>query len=100
MIIYVGNLSHQATENELSELFVKFGEVKSARIIKDHFTGKSRGFAFVEMEDAPGNEAIESLNETDFMERTLTVNKARPKTSSDRPKGNFYNKNKKYNKSY
>ncbi len=90
MTIYVGNLSHQASENDLNELFSGFGEVKSVKIIKDNFTGRPRGFAFVEMADEEsGNKAIESLNETSFKERKLIVNKARPKTDRPRNPGGF-----------
>jgi RNA recognition motif-containing protein len=107
MTIYVANLSHKASENDLNILFSNYGEVKSVRIIKDHETGKPRGIAFVEMADEDaGNEAIEALNEKQFMERTLVVNKARPKSnsgSSDRPRsGGGYNRNnnKGYNNRY
>lgn len=83
MTIFVGNLSHQAKENELEELFSEFGEVSSVKIIKDFETGKSKGFAFVEMADeAAASEAIESLNETEFLSRTIVVNKAKPREKS------------------
>lgn len=80
MNIYVGNLSYQASEQDLEKLFTQYGEVSSARIIKDKFTGRSRGFAIVEMnDDASANEAISSLHEKQFMERNLIVNEARPR---------------------
>ncbi|TVR78616.1 MAG: RNA-binding protein [Chitinophagaceae bacterium] len=80
MTIYVGNLSYRARENDLSDLFSEFGTVSSVKIISDNATGRSKGFGFIEMEDEnAGNEAIESLHETEFMERKLIVNKARPK---------------------
>lgn len=83
MNIYVGNLSHQATEDELRELFAQFGEVTSAKIIKDNFSGQSRGFAFVEMaEKSAAIEAINALHESQFKNRALTVNEAKPKTNS------------------
>ena len=81
MTIYVGNLSYQARENDLSELFSAFGNVDSVNIISDKFTGRSRGFAFVEMDDESGANAIESLHDTEFMDRTLVVNQARPRSN-------------------
>ncbi len=84
MTIYVGNLSYQASEQDLSDLFSSYGEVSSVKIVKDMETGRSRGFAFIDMEDEGGAErAIEELHETEFLQRTLIVNKARPK-SNDR----------------
>lgn len=80
MNIYVGNLPHQTTEQQLVDLFKTYGNVSSAKIITDHFTGSSRGFAFVEMDNSEGNTAIESLNGTDFGGRPLVVNEARPRT--------------------
>lgn len=87
MTIYVGNLSYQASEQDLSDLFSSYGEVSSVKIVKDMDTGRSRGFAFIEMDDESGvDRAIEELHETDFLQRTLIVNKARPK-SNDRGGG-------------
>jgi RNA recognition motif-containing protein len=80
MNIYVGNLPHATTEQELREAFEEFGSVASAAVIKDKFTGDSRGFGFVEMPDAhEAKEAIEQLNGQNFGGRTLTVNEARPR---------------------
>jgi RNA recognition motif-containing protein len=77
--IYVGGLPYSATEQELSELFAAHGTVQSARIITDKFTGKSRGFGFVEMAtDDQAKAAITALNATQMGGRTLTVNEARP----------------------
>ena len=71
MNIYVGNLSRNASEDELKEAFTAFGEVTSAKIIMDKFTGESRGFGFVEMSnDEEGKAAIEGLNGKDFQERS------------------------------
>jgi RNA recognition motif-containing protein len=85
MNIYVGNLSRDLTESELREAFAAFGEVQSAAIIKDKFTGESRGFGFVEMPNkAEGDAAIAALNGKDLKGRNLTVNEARPRT--DRPR--------------
>jgi RNA recognition motif-containing protein len=82
MNIYVGNLSRQAGENELRALFAQFGEVKSVKIIKDQFSGESRGFAFVEMTDADaGNQAIQALDSKEVENRRLKVNEAKPKNT-------------------
>lgn len=77
--IYVGNLSFKATEDDIKELFARSGEVESVKIITDMNTGSPKGFGFVEMatpEDA--QKAIEALNGSSFMERTLVVSEARP----------------------
>jgi RNA recognition motif-containing protein len=77
--IYVGGLPYSTTEQELSDLFAVHGAVQSARIITDKFTGKSRGFGFVEMAtDEEAQKAIAALNATQLGGRTLTVNEARP----------------------
>jgi len=78
--IYVGNLSYEATEEELSTAFGAHGQVDSARIITDRYTGRSRGFGFVEMTSSDEAQvAIEALNGTEMGGRTLTVNEARPR---------------------
>lgn len=80
MNIYVGNLAWKARRKELIDLFEHFGEVTNAFIVRDKKTRKSRGFAFIEMaveEDAII--AIEKLNNTVFLDRTIVVNEARPK---------------------
>lgn len=83
--IYVGNLSYDATEEDIQQAFAPFGEVASVNIIKDRETGRSRGFAFVEMPDSDeAKEAIEKVNLTEIAGRSVTVNEARPK--SDRPR--------------
>ena len=85
MNIYVGNLSRDLTESDLREAFAAFGEVQSAAIIKDKFSGESRGFGFVEMPNKEEAEkAIATLNGKDLKGRTATVNEARPRT--DRPR--------------
>ena len=76
--LYVGNLSFQTTEDELSGLFSQFGAVESVTIINDRDTGRSKGFGFVVMETADADKAIEQLNGTEFNGRNLTVNEARP----------------------
>lgn len=83
MNIYVGNLSFRASEQDVENLFAQYGEVSSARIIKDKFTGRSRGFAIVEMNDnSSANSAIGALHEKEFMERNLVVNEARPRENN------------------
>ena len=75
--IYVGNLSFTSTEEEVRELFVQYGEVQSVAVITDRETGRSRGFAFVEMESDDADKAIEALNGQDFGGRSLRVNEAK-----------------------
>ena len=80
MNIYVGNLPHRTTEDELREAFEAYGTVDKATIIMDRETGRSRGFGFVEMtNDSEASQAIEEMNGTDFGGRTLTVNEAKPR---------------------
>jgi RNA recognition motif-containing protein len=86
--IYVGNLSRDLTETELREAFAAFGEVSSASIIKDKFSGETRGFGFVEMPNKDeADKAISSLNGRDLKGRTATVNEARPRTDKPRTGG-------------
>ena len=81
MKIYVGNLSYEANEDALRDLFTKFGEVEEVAIITDRQTGKARGFGFVTMPDSgQGQAAITALNGSQFESRALVVNEARPKT--------------------
>lgn len=77
--IYVGNLSWGCTDQDLRNLFADFGEVSSARVIEDRETGRSRGFGFVEMDDAGAAQAIESLDGSSFQGRNLKVNEAQPR---------------------
>ena len=80
MRIYVGNLYYQATEQELRDTFEPHGEVEETYIVRDRDTGRSRGFAFVEMPtDDEAKAAIEDLNGKEVGGRTLTVNEARPR---------------------
>lgn len=82
MKIYVGNLSYDATEAELQELFGQYGDVVSVALITDRETGRPRGFGFVEMaDDSSAREAIEKLNGQEIGGRSLTVNEARPRES-------------------
>lgn len=88
MNIYVGNLSYRMNDKELETVFAKFGEVKSAKVIMDKETGRSKGFAFVEMADPKaGKDAIEALNGNDCEGRTLRVNEAKPR--EERPRRQF-----------
>lgn len=77
--IYVGNLSYQTTENDLTSLFEQAGQVNSANIITDRDTGQSKGFGFVEMGNEDAEKAIAQLNGTEVNGRALTVNEARPR---------------------
>ena len=77
--IYVGGLPYSTTEGQLQEIFATYGSVESARVITDKFTGRSKGFGFVEMSSGgEAQKAIEALNGTEIEGRTLTVNEARP----------------------
>ncbi len=83
MNIYVGNLSHEVTENDLRQVFEAVGQVTTASIIKDKFSGESKGFGFVEMAaKAKGMEAISSLNGQDLKGRALIVNEAKPRVEN------------------
>ena len=81
MNIYVGNLSYEVTEEDLKQAFEAFGQVESAKVIKDNYSGRSRGFGFVEMPDsAEAQAAIDGLDGKDLKGRALKVNKARPRS--------------------
>ena len=83
MNLYVGNLSYQMTDDELRAAFEPYGEVSSAKIIRDRETSRSKGFGFVEMPvDSEGEEAIRQLDNADFGGRNLKVNQARPRTET------------------
>lgn len=75
--IYVGNLPYRANESAIRELFEQYGSVQSVRLLKDRQTGKRRGFGFVEMEENGATVAIQSLNESEFQQRTLKVREAK-----------------------
>lgn len=78
--LYVGNLSYSVTSSSLEEMFSQFGEVRSAQVVQDRDTGRSKGFGFVEMaNDNAALEAIQGLNEKEVDGRSLTVNEARPR---------------------
>jgi RNA recognition motif-containing protein len=85
MKLYVGNLSFESTENDLQDLFEQHGTVNEVHLMMDRMTGKSRGFAFVTMnDDAQANAAMAALNGRELNGRALTVNEARPR--EDRPR--------------
>lgn len=78
--LYVGNLLYEITQEDLRELFSKAGKVVDAVVISDKYTGRSKGFGFVEMEtEEEAKEAVKMFNEKDYKGRNLTVNPARPK---------------------
>lgn len=82
MTIFVGNLSYQASEKELHDLFAAHGEIQSVKIIIDKYTKRSKGFAFVEMADRQAAEtAIQQLNNSRVHMQTVVVNEARPKNN-------------------
>ena len=82
MNIYVGNMSYDVTEDDLRQVFEAHGEVSSVKVIADHETGRSKGFAFVEMPQRnQAQAAIEKLNSTALKGRNISVNEARPKES-------------------
>lgn len=86
--LYVGNLSFQATEDEVRTLFASFGEVSNVSLVTDRYSGRSRGFAFVEMSsDESATKAREALNGKPYQERNLTVDWARPESSDRRDRG-------------
>jgi len=83
MKIYVGNLSYEVTDDDLRMAFAQFGQVESASVLKDKYSGQSRGFGFVEMGSrAEGQSAIDGLNGKELKGRTLNVSEARPRTES------------------
>ena len=80
MNMYVGNLAYSVTEDDLKTLFAEFGEVANVNIIKDKFSGQSKGFGFVEMPDnSEADKAIKALNGTELQGRDIKVNQARPR---------------------
>jgi RNA recognition motif-containing protein len=84
MRIYVGNLPYSVTDDELRDVFSDFGELVSAEVVKDKFSGQSKGFGFVDMpNNSEADQAIKALNDTDLKGRKLTVNEARPR--AERP---------------
>lgn len=90
MNLYVGNLSYQMSDDDLRAAFEPYGEVSSAKIIRDRETGRSKGFGFVEMtSDEAGEEAIRALDNAEVGGRNIKVNMARPRTDAPRPRPSF-----------
>ncbi len=88
MNIYVGNLSYSVTSDELRKAFEQFGEVSSANVVTDKFTGQSKGFGFVEMPNkSNGEAAIKGLDGQDLKGRSVRVNEARPRTEGGNSTG-------------
>jgi cold-inducible RNA-binding protein len=88
MKLYVGNLSFETTENDLQDLFEQHGQVNEVRLMMDRMTGKSRGFAFVTINDnTQATAAMNALNGQEFNGRPLTVNEARPREERPRTYG-------------
>ena len=85
MNIFIGNLSFGLSEDELKQVFEEYGEVSSAKIITDKYSGKSKGFGFVEMpDDSEANQAIEALNGSSIGGRNVNVNQARERSNDNR----------------
>lgn len=85
MNIFIGNLNFRLSEEELKESFGKFGEVSSAKIITDKYTGRSKGFGFIEMEnDDQATQAIEELNGSELGGRNINVNQARERSDDNK----------------
>ena len=83
MNIYVGNLDYKVTEDDLENVFSKFGSVSSASVITDKYSGRSKGFGFITMDDdEEAKKAIEELNETQLESRNIVVNEAKPRKSN------------------
>jgi len=97
MNLYIGNLDYSIKEENLRELFEGFGEVNSVKIITDKFSGRSKGFGFVEMsKDDEAKEAIETLNGKSVNDRNITVTEARPKTEGNDSRSYNNNRPKRY----
>jgi len=91
--IYVGNLSFEMSEENLRQAFEAYGQVSSATIIKDKYSGQSRGFGFVEMpERTEGQAAIENLNGKEYFGRKINVNEAHARSDQGRPGGQGHRK--------
>ena len=90
MNIYVGNLSYEATQDDVRQAFEAHGEVSTVSIIMDKMTGRSRGFGFVEMPDqSAGQAAVSALNLQEIRGRAMTVNEAKPKTEGGGSRGGY-----------
>ena len=93
MNIYISNLSFKVEDSDLKQLFEEYGEVTSTKVITDRYTGRSRGFGFVEMPNlAEGQKAINELNEVEYDGKVIVVNVAKPKPDNKRGFGNNNNR--------
>lgn len=101
MSIYVGNLPHEVTQDDIINAFTEYGTVKRVQLPTDHETGRPRGFGFVEMEtEAAETVAIEALDGAEWMGRALKVNKAKPRGERSRTGGNWENNRGGYSRRY
>lgn len=101
MSIYVGNLSYEVTEDDLSQIFAEYGTVNRVQLPTDRETGRVRGFAFVEMgTEAEESAAIDALDGAEWMGRDLKVNKAKPREARKPSGGNWGNNNRSSRRSY
>lgn len=101
MSIYVGNLSFQVTQEDLSSVFAEYGTVKRVQLPTDRETGRIRGFGFVEMEtEAEETSAIEALDGAEWMGRALKVNKAKPREERSQAGGKWGNSDRGYSRGY
>ena len=95
MNLYISNLSYNVTDADLNELFADYGEILSARVITDRETGRSRGFAFVELKDDDlGKKAIEELNQATYDEKVINVTEARPREDRGGNRGGGFGGNR------
>jgi len=99
MNIYVGNLASTTTEEDLKEIFGKHGQINSVKIIKDFDTGQPRGFAFVEMSQKDGINAVEQLNDTDLNGNNIIVNEAYERRNNNR-NNNYRGGGRNHNSNY
>lgn len=98
MNIYVGNLNYEVSEDDLKTLFAEYGEVESAKIIIDKYSGRSKGFGFVEMPNQEeGQKAIDELNGAEYKGRNMKVNMAQEKKSGGQKRFNQRPRNQNYN---
>jgi RNA recognition motif-containing protein len=101
MKLYVGNLSYETTEGDLRTAFEGFGKVSSVNIVTDKYTGKSRGFGFVEMDSTDeANEAISNLHDSELNGRNLNINEAKPRNDKRGGGGGFRKKRDGYRENW
>jgi RNA recognition motif-containing protein len=101
MSIYIGNLSFDATEEDLTRVFAEYGTVKRVQLPTDRETGRFRGFAFIDMgTDAEETAAIDALDGAEWMGRDLRVNKAKPREERSSSRGNFGNRGSSFSRRY